>query len=176
MVDFNVILCMDWLISCYALVDYRSRIVRFQFPKEPILEWKDSSLVPMGRFIFYLKARKMIFKGYLYYLVRVKDLSLETPTLESVLIVCEFPNLFPEDLPRVPPEREINFGIDILLDTQHIAIPLYRMAPTELKEYKEKLNDLLGKGFIKHNILPWGAPVLFVKKKDGSIRMCNDYR
>ena len=63
MVDFNVILCMDWLISCYALVDYRSRIVRFQFQDEPILELKGSSLAPMGRLISYLKSRKMMSKG-----------------------------------------------------------------------------------------------------------------
>ncbi|MCQ8082150.1 hypothetical protein NP492_23805, partial [Salmonella enterica] len=78
MVDFDIILGMDWLHSCYASVDCRTRIVRFQFPDEPILEWKGSSLAPMGRFISYLKARKMISKGYLYHLVRVKDSSSKT--------------------------------------------------------------------------------------------------
>ena len=65
----------------------------------------------------------MISKGYLYHLVQVNDSSLETLTLESVPLVCEFPEVFPEDLPRVPYEREINFGIDLLLDTQPIYIP-----------------------------------------------------
>ena len=130
----------------------------------------------MGRFISYLKARKMISKGYLYHLVRAKDSSLETPTLDSVPVVCEFPEVFPEDLPKVPPEREINFRIDLLPDTQHIFIPPYRMAPAERKELKVQLKDLLDKGFIKPSISPWGAPVLFVKKKDGSLRMCIDYR
>jgi len=88
MVDFNVILGMNSLHSCYASVDCRTRIVRFQFPYKPILEWKGSSLAPMDRFISYLKAKKMIFKGYLYHLVRVKDSSLETPTLELVPVVC----------------------------------------------------------------------------------------
>ena len=91
MVDFDVILGMGWLHSCYASVDCRTRIVRFQFPDEPILEWKGSSLAPMGRFISYLKARKMISKDYLYHLVRVKDSTLETPSLESAPVVCEFP-------------------------------------------------------------------------------------
>ncbi|KAH0643768.1 hypothetical protein KY289_034742 [Solanum tuberosum] len=76
----------------------------------------------------------------------------------------------------VPPEREIEFGIDLLPNTQPILIPPYRMAPAELKELKEQLKDLLDKGFIRPSISPWGAPVLFVKKKDGSFRMCIDYR
>ncbi|KAH0637947.1 hypothetical protein KY290_036496 [Solanum tuberosum] len=176
MVEFDVILGMDWLHSCYASVDCRTRIVRFQFLDEPILEWKGSSLAPMGRFISYLKARKMISKGYLYHLVRVKDSSSESPTLESVPVVNEFPEVFPDDLPEVPPKREIDFGIDLLPDTQPISIPPYRMAPAELKELKEQLKDLLDKGFIRPSISPWGAPVLFVKKKDGSLRMCIDYR
>ena len=77
----------------------------------------------MGRFISYLKSKKMISKGYLYHLVWVKDSSLETPSLESVPVVCEFPKVFPKDLPEVPPEREIDFGIDPLPDTQPISIP-----------------------------------------------------
>ncbi|KAH0759938.1 hypothetical protein KY290_023431 [Solanum tuberosum] len=76
----------------------------------------------------------------------------------------------------VPPEREIDFGIDLLPDTRPISIPPYRMAPTELKELKEQLKDLLDKGFIRPSVSPWGAPVLFVRKNDGSLRMCIDYR
>ena len=87
----------------------------------------------------------MISKGYLYYLLRVKYSSSETPTLESVLVVCEFPKVFPEDLPGAPPEKEIDFGIDLLLDTQPISIPPYIMAPVELKELKGQLRDLLDK-------------------------------
>ncbi|WMV19509.1 hypothetical protein MTR67_012894 [Solanum verrucosum] len=88
----------------------------------------------------------------------------------------DFLDVFPDDLPGIPPEREIDFGIELLLDTQPISIPPYRMAPVELKELKTQLKDLLDKGFIQPNISPWGAPVLFVKNKDGSLRMCIDYR
>ena len=88
----------------------------------------------------------------------------------------EFIDVFPEELLGIPPEREIEFGIDLLPDTQPISISPYRMAPAELKELKEQLKDLLEKGFIRPSISPWGAPVLFVRKKDGSLRMCIDYR
>ncbi|KAH0644793.1 hypothetical protein KY284_032677 [Solanum tuberosum] len=96
----------------------------------------------------------------------------ETPTTESVPIVNEFPDY----LPRVSPEREINFGLDLVPETQPILIPPYRMALAELKELKELLKDLLNKGFIRPSIFPWGSPVLFVKKKDCSLRMYIVYR
>ena len=83
--------------------------------------------------------------------------------------------MFLEDLPGVPPEREIDFGIDLFLDTQPISIPPYIMALAKLNELKEYLKYLLDKGFIKPSISPWGAPVL-LRKKDGFLKMCNDYR
>ncbi|KAF3640037.1 putative ribonuclease H protein-like [Capsicum annuum] len=82
----------------------------------------------------------------------------------------------PVDLLGIPPERKIDFGIDLLPNTQPISIPPYRMAPVELQELKDQMKDLLDKGFIRPNIFLWGAPVLFVHKKDGSLRMCIDYR
>ncbi|WMV18631.1 hypothetical protein MTR67_012016 [Solanum verrucosum] len=101
---------------------------------------------------------------------QVKDVESETPPLDSIPIVREFP----DDLPGIPSEREIDFGIDLIPDTKPISIPPYR-APAELKKLKGQLKDLLDKGFIQLSISPWGAPVLFVKKKDGSLRMCIDY-
>ena len=136
MVDFDVIRGMRWLHLCYTTIDFRTRIVRFQFPDEPILEWKCSRLAPMGLFISYLKAKQMISKGYLYHLVWVKYSSLETPTFESVPVVCKFPKLIPEDLSGVPPEMEINFGIDLIPDTQLISIPPYIMATESLRNGK----------------------------------------
>ena len=90
--------------------------------------------------------------------------------------MSEFPEVFPEDLPGLPPDREIEFSIDLLLGSGPISKAPYRMAPAELKELKEQLQELLDKGFIRPSVSPWGAPVLFVKKKDGSMRLCIDYK
>ena len=118
----------------------------------------------MGRLIFQLKARKMISNGYIYHLIRVKDSSSKIPTLVLDSLVNELPKVFREDLPEVLTERKIDFGIDLLFDTQTIFILLYSMAPTELKEFKRKLKDLLDMGFIKPIISPQSALVLFMKK------------
>ena len=79
-------------------------------------------------------------------------------------------------MPGLPPEREIEFCIDVVPGTDPISMPPYRMAPAELSELKEQLQELLDKGFIQPSTSPWDAPVLFVKRKDGSLRLCIDYR
>ena len=84
--------------------------------------------------------------------------------------------MFPEELPGVPPEREVDLSIEVVQGTTPISRAPYRMAPTELKELKTQLQELLDKGFVRPSVSPWGAPILFVKKKDGTLRMCIDYR
>ena len=96
--------------------------------------------------------------------------------LENILVVKDFPDVFPEELPGIPPVREVELSIEILLGTAPTSRAPYKMAPTELKELKIQLQELLDKGFIRPSVSPWGAPVLFVKKKDGTLRMCIDYR
>jgi hypothetical protein len=96
--------------------------------------------------------------------------------IEEIPIVREFVDVFPEKLPRIPPDREIEFTIDLLPNTAPISKAPYRMASLELKELKDQLQELLDKGFIRPSVSPWGAPVLFVKKKDGSMRLCIDYQ
>ncbi|XP_049378101.1 uncharacterized protein LOC125842853 [Solanum stenotomum] len=108
--------------------------------------------------------------------VRVRDVDFEIHSLESVPIVNEFSKVFPDDLLNIPPEWDLDFGIDLIPDTQPISIPPYRMAPTERKELKEQLKDLLDRGFIRLSISIWGAPGLFVRKKDGSLRVRINYR
>ncbi|XP_058181413.1 uncharacterized protein LOC131299855 [Rhododendron vialii] len=95
---------------------------------------------------------------------------------ELPLVVREFPDVFPEELPGLPPEREIEFVIDLLPGTAPISIPPYRFAPAELRELKTQLQELENLGFIRPSTSPWGAPALFAQKKDGSLRLCIDYR
>ena len=93
-VDFNVILGMDWLYSSYASIDCRTRVVKFQFLGISMFEWSGNFVLPKSYFISYLKARKLISKGCIYHLVRVKDTKFETPTLQSVNVVNEFFDFF----------------------------------------------------------------------------------
>ena len=96
--------------------------------------------------------------------------------MEKIPVVSEFLDLFPEELPRIPLEREVDLSIEIVLRTTPMSRAPYKMAPTELKELKSQLQELMDKGFIQPSVLPWGAPVLFVKKKDDTLRMFIDYR
>ena len=96
--------------------------------------------------------------------------------LENIPVVCEYPDVFPEELPSMPPDREVEFVIELKPGTAPISRQPYRMPPNELKELKKQLKILLDKGFIRPSSSPWGCPALFVKKKDDSLRMCVDYR
>ncbi|KAI3792869.1 hypothetical protein L2E82_06760 [Cichorium intybus] len=94
--------------------------------------------------------------------------------INDVPVVCEYPDVFPDDLPGLPPDRQVKFSIDLV--PAQVARAPYRLAPSEMKEMVSQLQELLNKSFIRPSSSPWGAPVLFVKKKDGSMRMCIDYR
>ena len=95
----------------------------------------------------------MIDKGCLYHVVRVNDLECETPSIDSVFVVTDYLEVFPNDLPEIPPEPKIDFSIDLLLDTNPISIPPYRMSLSALTELNFPFKDLLDKGFIKPSIL-----------------------
>ena len=163
--DFDVIPCMDWLHSYYACIDCRSWVLIFYFPNEEEL-LEGYNLIRPNRLISKLKANKMMCKGLLCHLVSVNDLDHDIPSIDSVHVVNEFLDVVLDDFPGVPPPREIDFSIDLEPNTKQISIPPYIMAPAKLKELKLQLKDLTDKGFIQPSISPWGAPVLFVKKKD----------
>ncbi|XP_070031954.1 uncharacterized protein [Nicotiana tomentosiformis] len=130
MLDFDVIMGMDWLYSCFSKLSCRTRNVRFEFPNESMIEWKGDDVVSMGRFISYLKDAKMINKGCIYHLVRVTDIDVEAPTLEFVPVVNKFLEVFLYELLGIRLDRKIDFGIDVMPGTQPISIPPYRMALT----------------------------------------------
>ena len=96
--------------------------------------------------------------------------------MEDIPVVKEFPDVFPKKLHGMPPDMEIEFTIDLIPRTSPIAQPPYKMGPKELAELKEQVDDLVRKGFVRESISPWGAPVIFVDKRDGCRRMCGDYR
>nr|GEZ42757.1 putative reverse transcriptase domain-containing protein [Tanacetum cinerariifolium] len=100
----------------------------------------------------------------------------EKKRLENVPIIRDFPEVFPEDFPGLPLTRQVVFQIDLIPSAAQVARAPYRLAPSKMKELSEQLKELSDKGFIRPSSSPWGAPVLFVKKKDGSFRMCIDYQ
>jgi hypothetical protein len=96
--------------------------------------------------------------------------------LKKIPVVCGYADVFPDELPGMPPDRDIEFAIKLQPGTTPISKRPYRMPPTELVELKKQLQELLDKAFIRPSTLPWGCPALFVKKKDESLRLCIDYR
>ncbi|KAK8512377.1 hypothetical protein V6N12_037377 [Hibiscus sabdariffa] len=154
--EFDLILGLDWLSKHQAWIDcYNRRLYLRGLGKESIL-LRDKKLTTMF-------AAMSLQDDYEF-------------GLPSIPVVSEFVDVFPEELPGLPPKREVEFGIDIQPETNPVSITPYRMAPIELKELKKQLEELQDKGFIRPSTSPWGAPVLFVKKKDGSMRLCIDYR
>ena len=173
---FDVILGMDWLAAHHAVLDCREKTVTLKVPKQAVQVFQgDRSMVPHN-LISALQAYKLLRKKNMGYLAYVVDTRTEEKGIDQIPVVRDYSDVFPEELPGLPPDREIEFCIDVVSGTQPISILPYRMAPAELKELKAQLQDLLDKGFIRPSVSPWGAPVLFVKKKDGTLRLCIDYR
>jgi hypothetical protein len=136
-----------------AILDVATRLVH---PNSPMY----------GKVTMHLSAVACI-KASLYHVVERR--------LEDILVVHEFPDLFPHDLPGMPPEGAIEFKIDLQPGTAPIAKALYKMMPVELAELKIQLQDLQDKGFIHPSSSPWGCPALFMSKKDKDLHLCVDY-
>ncbi|GKE28383.1 hypothetical protein Tco_1443767, partial [Tanacetum coccineum] len=123
-----------------------------------------------------IKARKYIERGSQLFLAQVTKKEPSKKQLQDVLVIRNFPKVFPDDFPGLPTPRQVEFRIELVPGAAHVAHAPYCLAPSELKEFSDQLKELLEKGFIRPSSSPWGAPMLFVKKKDGSFRMCIDYR
>nr|GFA55037.1 putative reverse transcriptase domain-containing protein [Tanacetum cinerariifolium] len=172
---------MDWLARYHALIVCDEKVVRIPYGNEVLIirgdNCDDGSKLNI---LSYTKTQKYIQKGCQVYLAQVTSKKAEDKSeekrLEDVPIVREFPEVFPEDLPRLPPARQVEFQIDLVPGAAPVARAPYQLAPAEIQELSTQLKELSDKGFIRPSSSPWGAPVLFVKKKDGSFRMCIDYR
>nr|GEV64592.1 putative reverse transcriptase domain-containing protein [Tanacetum cinerariifolium] len=181
--SFDVIIGMDWLTRYHGVIICDEKIVRIPFGRKMLIfqgnrgnQREESRL----NIISCTKAQEYLLKGCDVFLAHIttkeaKDKS-EGKQLEDVLIVRDFPAVFPEDLPGIPPTRQVEFQIDLVPGAAPVARAPYRLTPLKMKELAKQLQELSDKGFIRPSSSPWGAPVLFVKKKDGSFRMCIDYR
>ncbi|KAK1629506.1 hypothetical protein QYE76_003821 [Lolium multiflorum] len=156
MKDIDVILGMNWLEENGALIDCTHKTVSLKSPG----------------------GERIIYQGdkHTQIEVELKLNSMKEVKPEDIPVVNEFQDVFPKELPGMPPDREIEFTIDLIPGTAPIAKAPYKMGPKELKELKEQLDDLEQKGFIQESISPSGSPVIFVDKRDGGRRMCGDYR
>jgi hypothetical protein len=153
--SIDLILGMSWLRKAKADIHCARGTVELTSPKGERFEVM-ITITPSTRPVVYLVDGKFVGK--------------------NIRMVRDFPYVFPEELPRMPPDREVEFVIDLLPRTAPISKRPYRMSVEELKELKKQLTELHEAGYICPSSSPWGAPVLFVQKKDGSQRMCVDYR
>ena len=174
--EFDAILGMDWLSLNRALVDCYTKEVMIEIDGERRLLMIGEQRAVPNCLVSATTALSLMKEGCEAFLASVTVLNGQSSDVCSVKVVNEFVDVFPDDLPGMPPPREVDFEIETVPGAAPVSRAPYRMASVELKELKKQLEELLDKGFIRPSISPWGAPVLFVKKKDGSMRLCIDYR
>ncbi|GKB10413.1 putative reverse transcriptase domain-containing protein [Tanacetum coccineum] len=172
---FDVIIGMDWLVKHDAVIVCGEKVVRIPYGNKTLIVEGDKGRSRL-KIILCIKARKYVEQGCHLFLSHVMKKKLKEKRMEDVPIIRDFPEVFPEELPGLPPPRQVEFRIDLVPEAAPVARALYRLSPSEMKELSIQLQDLLEKGFIRPSSSPWGAPVLFMKKKDRSFRMCIDYR
>ncbi|GJT34176.1 putative ribonuclease H-like domain-containing protein [Tanacetum coccineum] len=184
-VVFDVIIGMDWLANNHAVIVCDEKIVRIPFGDEILIvqgivqgDRSDKGKKSKLSIISCTKTQKYIKKGCLIFLAQVTKKEIEDKSeekrLEDVPTVQDFPEVFPKGLPGLPPTRQVEFQIDLVPGVAPMARVPYRLAPSELQELSTQLQELSDKGFIRPSSSPWGAPVSFVKKKDGSFWMFRD--
>ena len=173
---YDVIFGMNLLSAFRAVMDCFRKRITFQLPRGVVFIFINdrSSFHPFPTMCSrFLKAKAGSHLSFLASLIGEERDKFPT---DVVLIVSYFPDVFPDELPWLPPQREIKFKIDLYPGIEPISIAPYRIAPLELKELRKQLDHLLNIGFIRLSTSPWGAPVLFVKKHDETLRLCTDYR
>ncbi|GJS04119.1 putative reverse transcriptase domain-containing protein [Tanacetum coccineum] len=172
---FDVIIGMDWLVKHDALIVCEKKEVHIPV-KGKMLVVKGNCDESRLKVVSCIKARKYIERGCHLFVAHVMEREPKEKRLENVPIIRNFPEEFPDDLPGLPSPRQVEFRIELVPGAVPVTRAPYRLALSELKELSDQLKELSEKGFIRSSSSPWGAPVLFVKKKDGSFRMCIDYR
>ncbi|KAM2977502.1 hypothetical protein FF2_014433 [Malus domestica] len=175
-VDFDVILRADWLHYNRAHIDCYGKSVTFHRLGLPKVTFVGERSGVRHGVISAMRAKKLLSKGCQGYLTHVVLNDVVPSSVEEVGVVRHYADVFPDDLHGLPPDRDVEFSIDLFPGTDPISLTPYRMAPVELRELKIQLQELTDKGFIRPSTSPWGAPVLFVRKKDGTLRLCIDYR
>ncbi|GKF00569.1 putative reverse transcriptase domain-containing protein [Tanacetum coccineum] len=169
--SFDVVIGMDWLSKYHARIICDEKVVHIPINGETLIIRGDQSKNRLN-LISCIKTERYISRGYQVVMEKKSD----EKRLENIPVVREFLEVFPDDLPGLPPVLQVEFQIDLILGEALVARAPYRLAPSEMQERSDQLQELADRGFIRPNTLPWGAPVLFVKKKNGSFRMFIDYR
>ncbi|KAL9268383.1 Transposon Ty3-I Gag-Pol polyprotein-like protein, partial [Drosera capensis] len=174
--DFEIVLGMNWLERYKAVMDCKKKTIRLQSPKGGRLIFHGDGSRPDLQLVSAIMASKLLKKGCQGFLCSLESTTQHELCVDDIPVVRDYPDVFPDELPGLPPTRELDISIELVPGAAPISKAPYRMAPAELKELKTQLEELLEKGYIRPSVSPWGAPVLFVKKKDGSMRLCIDYR
>ncbi|XP_074267064.1 uncharacterized protein LOC141590366 [Silene latifolia] len=173
---FEVILGMDWLSKYKAFIDCHQKKLTLSGPKGIKVSYKGFIVKPKIKLISTVTLKSCLRKRGELILCHVRDTREEVPGAASIPVVQYFQDVFPDEIPGLPPQRDIDFVIDLKPGAGPISKLPYRMGPKELEELKKQLEELLDKGYVRPSVSPWGAPVLFVKNKDGSMGLCIDYR
>ncbi|KAJ0451777.1 putative nucleotidyltransferase, Ribonuclease H [Helianthus annuus] len=177
--SFDIIVGMDFLRENHAEVVCFDKMIRFSLANGDLLCVYGETASKGLKLMSCVQASKYLrkeHKAFLANIIVAEKEKKKKAEVKDVPVVREFPQVFPDDLPGLPPSRDIDFRIDLIPGANPVAKAPYRLAPSEMRELSNQLQELLEKGFIRSSTSPWGAPVLFVKKKDGSFRMCIDYR
>ena len=176
MAVFDVIVGMDWLAPHHTVLDYFSKEVTFQIGCGSRVSIYADQGGGQTRSLIEMEKKWLRKNEGQHFLFTMPRESKRKVVVDCIPQVCDFADVFLDELLGLPPHREMEFSIDFYPGTDPISIAPFWMAPVELKELNLQLQELQGKGFIRLSTSSWGAPLLFVKKKDGTLRLCVDYR